>query len=344
MGEFGNKNLQSVLLADSSAVYATDATTDVDYSAEAEEYADVVIENGECHFNYFDDIQDSASKLLSTSIKWGFGLFPINRNNFRNKIVSTHVTEENICHVLTNGPEVDESNHNEKRDWLKGHSINEDKAWNMGVVADRIQVKKVCDEGYDYADSPSYAGVESCQDVLDEIDGHGLAVIMYGVDMESAAARTFIDKPSSAPLYTDYGDGEPKACGKGKQDGRKYTDSFHSIPVFATISVDFIIRVFLGKRWSAWNHRNSCDNHQADDLKFNFGSRVFVPITVDEGDGPEERAIVITSVAATSNMVGSGLIPKNTPYHRTIGAESAKKVLIDAKSWGWDIEENTYPR
>ena len=87
MGEFGNKNLQSVLLADNSAAYATDATTNADYSAEAEEYADVVIEDGECRFNYFDDIKESARKLLSTGIKWGFGLFPINGNNFRNKIV-----------------------------------------------------------------------------------------------------------------------------------------------------------------------------------------------------------------------------------------------------------------
>ena len=338
MGENGDTKLQGMLLAENSAAYATDATTNADYLAEAEECADVVIEDGECHFDYFDDIKESAQGLLSKGIKWGFGHFPINRNKFRNNILSNHVTEKNVCHALMNGPDVNESNHNEKRDWLKGHSVKKDEAWNMGVVTDRIQVKKVCDEGYDYANSPSYAGVESCQDVLDEIDGHGLAVIMYSVDMESAAARTFIDKPSSAPLYTDYDGGKPKKCGSGKQDGHKYSDSYHSIPVFGAISIDFIIRVFLGKHWSAWNHRNSCDGYQADDLKFNFGSRVFVPITVDEGDGPEERAIVITSVAATSNMAGDIFIPKNLPYHRTIGAESAKKVLIDAKAWGWDIE------
>jgi hypothetical protein len=216
--------------------------------------------------------------------------------------------------------------------------VNEDKAWGMGVVADRIQVKKVCDENYDYGNSPVYAGVKNCQDVLDEIDGNGLAVVMYAVDMEAAAARAFIDKPSSAPLYTDYDGGKPKSCGTGKEDGRKYSDSYHEIPVIGVISIDFIIRVFTGKLWNAWHNSTSCDSYQADDLKFNFGARVFVPITVDEGNGPEERAIVMTTVAATSNMAADIFIPKNTPYHRTIGAESAKKVLVDAKAWGWDIE------
>ena len=82
----------------------------------------------------------------------------------------------------------------------------------------------------------------------------------------------------------------------------------------------------------------SCNGYQADHLKFNFGTRVFVPITVDEGNGPDDQAIVITSVAAASNMAADVLIPKNTPYRRTIGAETAKKVLIDAKAWGWTIK------
>jgi len=338
MGENGGTKLQGLLLAENSSAYSTDATSDADYTAEAEGYADVVIENGECYFDHFEDIKDSARKLLSTGLKWGFSFFPINRTNFRNKIVSTHVTEEKVCNTLLNGPKVDKSNHNEKRDKLKGESVNEDEAWAIGVVADRIQVKKVCDDNYDYGNSPIYAGIESCQDVLKEIDGNGLAVIMYSVDMEAAAARTFIDRPSSAPLYTDYDGGKPKACGNGKEDNRKYSDSFHEIPVFGAISIDFILRVFTGKYWSAWNNRTSCDCYQADDLKFNFGSRVFVPITVDKGDGPEERTIVITSVAATSNMAGDVFIPKNLPYHRTIGAETAKKVLMDAKGWGWDIQ------
>jgi hypothetical protein len=223
------------------------------------------------------------------------------------------------------------------RDKLKGKSIKENEAWNMGVVADRVQVKKVCDDTYDYGNSPVYAGVDSCQDVLKEINGNGLAVIMYVVDMEAAAARAFIDKSSSAPLYTNYGGGKPKACGNGKQDGRKYSDTFNSIPVIGSISVDFVMRTFFGKRWGAWNMRESCDGYQADDLKFNFGARVFIPITVDEGDDAVDKTIIITSAAAASNMVGSGLIPKNTPYHRTIGAETAKKILIDAKSKDWDI-------
>jgi hypothetical protein len=337
MGENGGTKLQKVLLAENSAAYATDATSDASYAVEAEEYADVVIEDGECYFNYFDDIKDSARKLLSTGLKWGFGHFPIGRNKFRNDILSTHVTEKNICHALMNGPEVNESNHNKKRNWLKGHSVNEDKAWAMGVVADRIQVKKVCDDAYDYGNSPLYAGIDDCQDVLKEIDGNGLAVVMYSVNMESAAARKFIDKPSSAPLYTDYDGGKPKNCGSGKEDGRKYEDSYHEIPVIGAISIDFILRVFTGKRWSAWHNMTSCNGYQADDLKFNFGSRVFVPVTVDEGDGPEERTVVIMTVAATSNMAADVFIPKNTPYHRTIGAETAKKVLMDAKGWGWDI-------
>jgi hypothetical protein len=338
MSENGGTKLQGVLLAENSATYSTDATNDADYTAEAEAYADVMIEDGECHFDYFDDIKERARKLLSTGLKWGFGHFPINRNKFRNDILSGHVTEKNVCNALLYGPDVNESNHNEKRDKLKSKSVNEDEAWDMGVVADRIQVKKVCDENYDYGNSPVYAGIDSCEDVLKEIDGNGLAVVMYSVDMESAAARAFIDKPSSAPLYTDYDGGKPKACGTGMEDNRKHSDSFHSIPVFGAISIDFILRVFTGKHWSAWHNMTSCDGHQADDLKFNFGSRVFVPITVDEGDGPKERAIVITSVAATSNMAGDVFIPKNLPYHRTIGAESAKKVLMDAKGWGWDIE------
>ncbi len=338
MGENGDTKIKGVLLAQNGGTYPTDATSDEDYTAEAVEYADVVVEDGKCFFEDFEGIKASARKLLSTGIKWGFGYFPIDRNNFRNKILSTVVTEENVCNVLLKGPDVDEFNHNKKRNWLKGHSINEKEAWEMGVKADQIQVKKVCDDDYDYGDSPIYAGVSSCQDVLDEIDGNGVPVIMYGVDMESAAARAFIDKPSSAPLYTDYGKGKPMACGKGTEGKMKYSDSYHAIPVVGTISIDFILHVFTGKRWSAWNNRTSCNGYQADHLKFNFGTRVFVPITVDEGNGPDEHAIVITSVAAASNMTADVLIPKNLPYHRTIGAETAKKVLIDAKAWDWTIK------
>lgn len=338
MSEFGKTGLQDVLLADNSSVYSTDASTNVDYVTEAKEYADVVIKNGKCSFNNFDDIKNSAHKLLKTGLKWGFNYFPIKRGAFKDGILDRHVTEENICNTLLNKPEVNVDNHNKKRDKLKGHSVDEDEAWEMGVVAERIQVETKCDESYDYGNSPIYAGINSCEDVLDEIDGHGLAVIMYSVDMKAAAARAFIDKPSSAPLYTDYDGGKPEACGTGKEDGRKYSDSYHEIPVIGTISIDFILRVFTGTYWSAWHNMTDCGDYRANDLKFNFGSRVFVPITVDEGDGPEERSIVITSVAAASNMAADILIPKNTPYHRTIGAETAKKVLIDAKAWGWEIK------
>ena len=329
MGELQKMKATDAFFSVDAANGYTDAGDDAGYEA-----ADVTIEGEACHFSAFEEITGSARKLLSTGLKWGFSLFPINRNTFRNKIVSTHVTEKSVCNALTKSPNVDQSDHNAVRNKLAGTSLGEEKAWEMGVMARRIQVKKVCDDDYDYANSPVYAGVDDCADVLKEIDGHGIPVVMCVVDMEATAARTFIDKPSSAPLYTDYAGGKPNACGSGKQDGRIYKDSYHEIPVLLGLSIEFIMRVFSGKHWSAWNMRTECDGYEADDLKFNFGARVFVPITVDEGSGPIDRTIVITSVAAASNI---GPVPDNIAYKRTVGAETAKKILMDAKGKGWSI-------
>ena len=335
MGENGGTKLQNVLLAENSSAYATSSA---DYTAEAEEYADVVIEDGECYFDYFDDIKESASKLLSTGIKWGFGPFPIKKGAFKKGIISTHVTEKNICNALLRGPNVDESNHNKKRNKLKKQRVKPNEAWEMGVSADRIQVKKACPKDFDWENSPVYAGVSSCEDVWDEINGHGVPAVMYAVNMESAAARTYIDKMSTAPLYTKYSS-DPVQCGSGTEveSGKKFKDTFNDLPL-----VEFIIRSYWGKRWSAWNHRNSCDEYDATNLKFSFGTRVFVPITVDEGDGPVDKTIVISSIATVPNMTVTDMfgwvIPEDLPYERFVGAETAKKVLMDAKGWGWDIE------
>lgn len=337
MGGFWGSTIAGIMLA-AKVADSTDASADSGTEVGAGDLPDIEIEGDTCCFNTpIEDIRKKARQLLNAGAKWGFGEFPIKLGAFKGSIIKTHVTEKNICNALLSSPDVDESNHDKTRKYLSGHSVGEGKAWKMGMKAARIQVKENCPEDYDWANSPVYIGVESCEDVWDEIDSHGVPVVMYSVDMESAAARTFIDKPSTAILYTDYGKGEPKQCGSGKQGGRAYEDSFHAIPVIGKISIDFIIRVFTGKRWSAWNQRDACGGHSADDLKFDFGMRVFVPVTVDDGYGPEDRTLVITSVAAASNLVIADALPSDLPYKRFVGGELAKKVLMDAKGKGWPI-------
>lgn len=344
MGEFGKAELQNVLLADNSSIYSTDASTEPDYVTEAEEYADVVIKGDKCKFSDFDAIKDSTSNLLSYGTMWGFSAFPIKKGAFKNNIVSTLVTEEDICNALLSEPDVDDENHNKVRNKLKSKRVSPEDAWEMGVSADRIQVKKSCPSGYDWENSPLYSGAESCDEVWEEINGYGVPALLYAVDMKSAAARKYIDKISTASLYSEYSKNEkPVKCGEGKvvinDKEKSYIDTFNDFPI-----VDFIIRSYWGKRWSAWNHQKSCDGYEVEKLMFNFGMRVFVPITVDEGDGngPVEKTIVISSIAAAPNMAMADLfgwiVPEDLPYERFIGGETAKKILMDAKGKGWEIK------
>ena len=104
------------------------------------------------------------------------------------------------------------------------------------------------------------------------------------------------------------------------------------------------MRTFRGEHWSAWTLVDSCTTadgvaHHPDDLMFDFGIRVFVPIEAEIDGRRVERTLVIGQVAATSESLLAKLVPQQISLERFFGGEYAKKILLEAKARGWKIEQ-----
>lgn len=295
-----------------------------------------------------NNIRKTASKLVGQSVAHGFGEFPIDRASYAKGALG-FFTRENICGILTADSGATPENHNELRRQYRAERMTEEKALEKGVVARQIPLRKACPASYDWSQSPVYNGVDDCEDVLDEIDGYGMPTVMYAVDGDFDRAQKYLDKLITAPLYTKYYDeGRPVACVSGSDGaGRRFQDSYHSIAVAAT-SAEFALRTFWGRGWTAWTLRPSCETAAgntlaADDLMFDFGARIFVPIEVENNGASSRHTLVMTASAAAANGGLSSLIPEcilqHVGYKRFIGGEYAKKVLLDAFGRGWKIAD-----
>jgi hypothetical protein len=287
-------------------------------------------------------IRARAEKLLTKAINKGYGNFPINRSSLIQKTLNKFINKDAVCAALINEPQISEANHNQLREKYKGSSLNPGKARENGLVALRVPLKTACPDDFDWGNSQFYNQVDSCQDVLDVIDAKGLATVMYAVNMPNKDAAGELSDISIASYYTRYTNGGPVVCGKGDD----YVDAYHSITVSKAVpSIDYIMRGYEYTDWSAWALLRSCKGadgklYEASDLMFNFGARVFIPVKALIDGAVSNRTLIITSVAAASTNPLAGLVPDSIAFHRLIGGEFAKKVMLTALDNGWELEKN----
>ena len=252
-------------------------------------------------------IKKGAARLVGFGTKHGFGDFPIDRGALRHETVDYFFTENRICRALTANSGATQANHDDIRDEYKAKRMTAAEAAQMGVIARHLPLTKVCPPDYDWCDSMVYNDVDDCHEVTEEIDGYGMPTVMYSVEEESVQAQRYVDRLSTATLYTKYANGGPMACGASRDEtGRRFFDSFHSLAVLFT-KIDFVMRSFAGRGWTAWTMRRSCDTplgetYAADDLMFNFGMRIFVPIEVERDGELKDRTLVMTTSAVNSSV------------------------------------------
>jgi len=286
-------------------------------------------------------IKKRIRKFLTKGIENGFGDFPINRKNLLSKISASMLNQDSICNALTANSGATSENHNDLRNKYKGSGLSQKDALGKGVTAKRVELEFVCPENYDWANSPVYNNIDECEDAIDAVGKGGAPAGMYAAMMHPDEVQEYLDALSTAPLYTRYAEnGKPVEC----SSGAKFQDAFHKIFILAGLpTLEYAMRTLHGSGWSAWQFRRSCagvdgTDYEADDLLFNFGMRVMIPVNVEIDGQREVRTIIISSIAAAGASALAKLVPSWLPYQRFIGAEYAKKILLEAKSQGWEIE------
>ena len=286
------------------------------------------------------EIKKRIKKLLAASIGKGYSDFPVNRAKLISKTTAMMLTEKTICNALTSESGATEETHNKIREKYNGNCLSPSDAWKKGVIAKRIPLETSCPENYDWENSPFYNEVTTCEDVVEAIGDDGLPTAMYVTGMNPPEIQSYLAEPSIASLYTEYANSGPIMC----KNSSKVQVSFHKIFVSKALpTLDYIMRSENGQNWSAWQLLRSCTaesgtTYKADDLMFNFGVRIMAPVTVDMGGERITDTLIISSVAAAAKGSINKIVPPWLSYQRFIGAEYAKKVLLEAKSMGWEIK------
>lgn len=302
--------------------------------------ADVVIRSDAKPFCRANEsaLRTKADALLDKAIGKGFAPFPIEGDAYRASLVRTFFTEGAICTAFTHGTGATPENHNARRNHFKESAMSEAEAAEGGLVARRLPVRFSCPNNYDWRSSPVYNGVDSCDDVTSKI-GPGVPTAIYALPMPPEHARHYLTHPSAPALYSRYANKGPVMC-----DGhtKEVSDSFHSLYVSPLWSdLHFIMRIWDAEDFSAWNMRRSCSingkNYAYDDLIFNFGMRVYLPVTVDIDGEARTMSLIVSGVAAASNSWVAGLLPADLPYERWVGGEFAKKILVESWANEWDV-------
>lgn len=296
--------------------------------------ADVTIthtdEGTQCTVNNLDDMRARAKKLLSKTINKGYKHFPINHTKLINKTVNKFINEDAICSTLVHPNKITKDNYDGLREKYKGKSMSPKKAKSWGMVAKRLGIEKTCPENYNWSESMFYNKVDSCEDVLDSIDGKGLPTVMYSVEMLNTDAVATVSDINIAPSYTKYANGGPIVCAKGDD----YLDAYHLINIINGLNIAYIMRGWDYDDYSAWTvlkpSKTSCgkQDKKADNLMYNFGGRSFIKMDVEENGKIYDHTLIVTSVAAASSNPLAVIVPDNTAYHGFIGREFAKYALI----------------
>jgi hypothetical protein len=289
-----------------------------------------------------DEKTRRAKSPIWRGITAAFKLFPIIKQKFYSRVSYKMLTAENIVAVIEGNSGATSSNHNELRDDYKSSSLSPKKARKRGVVAMEVPIHPRCPKSYDWEGSASYYDVSSCQDVIDEIkSSKKLPVVMFATKMPWQSAITYLADPDIAPLFTRYSNDGPIPC----TPDTARDSAYHLMRVSPGISVDFIMRNIVGKRYIAWEMQKSCttidgEEREPDDLMFNFGPHIFETLSVDVDGKVEDRTLTLSTVAATSTNFFSAFVPDHVPYHRFIGGAYAKMLLLEAKYKGWKIEQD----
>ncbi len=284
------------------------------------------------------NLRAKALQLLGPAVRKGYQDFPIARKRFVAAVAERFITTEAICAALTGRTGATSANHNDLRAKYKSSSLSPRDARAHGMVAERVPVTVQCPEDYDWANSPVYTTADECSDVTGGADD-GIGTLMYATEMTPEQAQRFLRQRANTPHYSRYASGGPVSCVGGKG----YIEAYHSLyasPVWPNIN--FVMREFDWPGYSAWQLRRSCtaadgQSYEADDLMFDFGFRVFLPIDVEQGGAIAHQTLIISSVAAASSNPLAKLLPDSFPFHRFIGGEYAKKLLLEAKQQGWGI-------
>ena len=303
-----------------------------------------------CHISdqQLESIRERARKILKGGIDRGYKNLPIGRHYFLEKTVYRMLTKDNICAALTTPIKVKEKNHNKLRDDSINEALDPHEARDLGIIAARIKLNKTrCPDGFSRSISQFYNGLDDCNDVLDEIDelngDGGAPVVMHAVKMDSKQAQDLIADPLTALCYNKYANDGLVVCSNGK--GGSVT--FHNLKVSPLYTADFVMRATHRAGSSAWTLLKSCRAkdgtiYEADDLKFNFGYRIFEPIEVDTDGKRSAWTITISSFAGASNSWLSGLVALSPqlPYHHYIGSEYVRRLLLIAEANCWEIRPN----
>ena len=251
------------------------------------------------------------------------------------------LTKEHVCHVLTTPSQATEKNHNDMREYFKKNPLIPETAREMGLLAFRIPIEPgKCQAGYDWQNSQVYNGVSKCEDVTGVIRKNSeVPVVMYATEMPAKMAADVLSDKSSPPFYMNYADGSPKTCTS------EYKDTFSEVKTGFGFTLGFAMREFTGSKWSAWMLLRSCASqdgtlYETDDLIFDFGMRVFVPVTVEKDGELKEMTIVIDEIAAVSSNPATRLdTVGNNLFNRVTGGEYAKQLFLMAKYRDWKIEK-----
>ncbi len=292
-----------------------------------------------CEISNLNDLRDYAKKLLSKAVNKGYAHFPINRTALVSGIINKFLNKDAVCSTLINSSFINESNYNKLRQKFKGKSAPPDKARKLGVIAKRLKLEQRCPDDYNWPSSPYYVKADSCGDVLDVIDGRDLPVVMYSARMKNTTAAAKLSDISISTFYMKYANGGPVVCEKNED----HIDTYHKISVINGLNIEYVMRAYNHEDWSAWTLLKSCKSqdgkvYNPTDLMFNFGARVFIPINVVEEGVFSERVIIISTIAAASTNPFAELVPDSIAFHRFIGGELIKKIILTAMSNAWPIE------
>lgn len=289
----------------------------------------------------FAEIRDRARALLSSGIAKGFDNFPIDKGQLSHDLVSTFLSRDNICHVFTTESGATEKNHNSLRNKYKSDKLEPKKAFARGMIAKRFKLENKCPADFDWKSAPNFNDVDSCEDIFKEIK-IGMPVVMYGARISQDEVEDVLGPLSSSVYYSHYDNSGPVEC---SSNHAKHGDivAYQSLDVSSFYVLDFIIKIMNGDGWSSWNLLKSCTTSggkklKYDDLKFDNGTRVYIPVEVTVNGEAQSYTLIMGGIAAASNENLSGIIPADTAYYRYIGGEFAKKLMLKAKEKDWKIE------
>ena len=183
----------------------------------------VNISGRECRIDpaELESIRKGAATLVRYGVRNGFGDFPIDRKALKRETVDYFFTEDRICDALTASSGATQSNHNALRQEYRAKRMSPEEAAQRGIIAKQVPLTRVCPPDYDWCDSMVYNDVDDCREVTEEINGYGMPTVMYAVEGDPVKAQRFIDRLSSATLYTKYADSGPRSCGAGRDEAKR---------------------------------------------------------------------------------------------------------------------------